>query len=155
MARHEAEEQKIIDAFDKAEIAPEEVEKACEFFYSDYYSRGDGYFSDWDEFFDDWDERSDEEDDLGIKANLRRPEYVWVTRAVEMSISADSIIENATQDLYEDAISDISDEKIAELQEFLDRWCKTCGVGTTYYESNKYKVRIPWEEYEKRRGKAV
>ena len=34
-----------------------------------------------------------------------------------------------------------------ELQNFVDGWCKRCGVGTTYYKSHKYKVRIPWEEY--------
>ena len=62
-----------------------------------------------------------------------------------MSIDATDIIENATEDLYEDAIDSISDKARKELQEYLDNWCKACGVGTTYYESHKYKVRIPWE----------
>ena len=54
----------------------------------------------------------------------------------------------ATEDLYEDAFYDISSKEIERLQRFIDEWIKTCGVGTTYYESHKYKVRIPWEDYD-------
>lgn len=32
----------------------------------------------------------------------------------------------------------------------VDDWCKRCGVGKTYMESHKYKVRIPWDEYDGR-----
>ena len=63
-----------------------------------------------------------------------------------MKIDADNIIESATEELYEDACYDISDEKADELQNFLNEWCKTSGVRTTYYQS-KYKVKIPWEGY--------
>ena len=66
-----------------------------------------------------------------------------------MSIDAHNIVESATEDLYEDAIYDVTDESIKRLQDYLDEWCKRCGVGTTYYESHKYKVRIPWEDYNK------
>lgn len=38
-------------------------------------------------------------------------------------------------------------KKIIELQNYLNKWCKECGVGTTYFEG-KYKVRIPWEDYD-------
>ena len=68
-----------------------------------------------------------------------------------MSINAESIAEQATEDLYEDAYDDISDGEIKRLQETLDHWAKTCGVRTAYYESHKYKVRIPWEDYDKRK----
>jgi len=64
-----------------------------------------------------------------------------------MSIDAADIIENATEDLYEDATDNIPRKKVKELQDFLDEWCKTCGVCETYYESHRYKVRIPWEQY--------
>ena len=70
-----------------------------------------------------------------------------------MHIDADSIIENATEELYEDAVSDISDEEVKRLQSFLDDWCKHCGVRTSYSESHRYKVRIPWAEYDKMYGK--
>ena len=64
-----------------------------------------------------------------------------------LSIDVQNFIESATEELYEDASDDISSEARKELQDFVDGWCKRCGVGTTYYESHKYKVRIPWEEY--------
>lgn len=47
----------------------------------------------------------------------------------------------------------ISEGEIKRLQAILDYWAKTCGVSTTYYESHKYKVKIPWEDYDKRKGK--
>lgn len=76
-----------------------------------------------------------------------RPEFVWSTEPVKISIDAQGIIEDATEDLYEDAFYDIPSEKIIELQDYLNKWCKECGVGTTYFEG-KYKVRIPWEDYD-------
>lgn len=123
--------------FQNAPIAPKEIEDNMECFYSEHYSSNEGYFFDWDEFFDDWFENHNEDD--------IRPEYVWITEPVEMSIDAANIIETATDDLYEDAADNISDVSRKELQDFLDNWCKHCGVGTTYYECHKYKVRIPWE----------
>lgn len=132
-------EQKLKDLMDNAQVAPKEVEDSCECFYSEYYSWNEGYFTDWDEFFDDWHENHNEEDD--------KPEYVWTTERVDMHIDADDIIANATENLYEDAMDDISEEKCKELQNMLDKWCDTCGVRETYVKSNKYKVKIPWENY--------
>jgi len=34
-------------------------------------------------------------------------------------------------------------------EEFLDNWCDSCGVGTTYTDDVKYKIRIPWDKYER------
>lgn len=65
-----------------------------------------------------------------------------------MRIDAYSIVESATDDLYEDAMDNISTGSIKELQDYLDKWCDNCGVGNIYYENHKYKVRIPWEEYD-------
>lgn len=127
--------QALIDA----PFAPPEVLKNSQFFYSDNYGYSDGYFAEWDEFFEYWRENGE------IEGN-EKPEFVWATEPVDMSIDAYDIISNATEDLYEGAIDNISDAKIKELQDFLDSWCKTCGVGSTYYES-KYKVKIPWEDY--------
>lgn len=129
------------EAFDKAPVAPKEVVDNIRCFYSEYFGHNDGYFLDFEEFFEWWAE--DHEEDT----TEDRPEYVWITEPVEMSIDAQNIIEQATDDLYEDASEDISSEAKKELQDFLDDWCKRCGVSTTYYESHKYKVRIPWEEY--------
>jgi len=128
----------------KAPIAPPEVEKECKIFFSDY--KEDGYFADWEEFFEEWwNEGKDKEFPT-------RPEYVWITTPDEFRIYAENICESATEDLYEDAYNDISEEELKRLQSFLDDWCRSSGVGTTYNVSHKYKVRIPWEDYERSYG---
>lgn len=147
---HNCEKQKEIDAqeYEKkrqlelidAPLAPSDVLKKSDFFYSDDYGYNDGYFSEWEDFFEYWRDNCEDSD-------CKRPEYVWATDPVRMSINAADIIENATQDLYEDASDDISNSKQKELQDFLDSWCENCGVNMTYYQS-KYKVRIPWENYD-------
>lgn len=132
-------ERKRKQALIDAPFAPPEVLEKSYFFYSDAFGYNEGYFDDWDEFFDYWYENGEVNGD-------ERPKFVWATEPVEMRIDAHDIISNATEDLYEDAIDNISDSAIKKLQNFLDNWCKTCGVNTTYYES-KYKVKIPWEKY--------
>ena len=133
------ENRKAKEILDNAPIAPKEVEETMECFFSEYYGYNEGYFFDWDEFFEYWFDTY-RPDDV-------KPEFVWITEPVEMSIDISNIIESATDDLYEDAADDITSEARKELQDFIDGWCKRCGVGTTYYESHKYKVRIPWEQY--------
>lgn len=140
----EERERKAAEEFAKAPIAPPEVEKECKVFFSDYM--GDGFFEDWDEFFEEW---WDEDKD---KEFPTRPEYVWITTPDEFRIYAENICENATNDLYEGAYEDISEEHLKRLQSFLDDWCKSSGVGVSYRVSHKYKVRIPWEDYERSYG---
>ena len=129
------------EQLDRAEFAPSEVLDQSYFFYSDDYGNDDGYFSDWDEFFDYWYLN-------GGSIGDERPEFVWATYPVEMHIDARDIVSNATEELYEDACDDVDSKHIKELQDFLDKWCKDCGVSTTYYKDSKYKVRIPWENYD-------
>ena len=119
------------------DATPEILENSL-WFCSDDYGYNDGYFEEWEEFFEYWHEYHDEDE---------RPEFVWATEPVDISINASDIVSNATEDLYEDAYDDVSSKSIKELQDYLDNWCKTCGIRTTYYES-KYKVRIPWEKYD-------
>lgn len=135
----EERKQKLKELMDNAPVAPKEVEAKCECLYSEYFTDNEGYFMDWYEFFEDWYVNHNEEDE--------KPEYVWITERVDMHIDAYDIIANATENLYEDAMSNISDKKCKELQNMLDKWCDTCGVGNTYIKSDKYKVRIPWENY--------
>lgn len=135
--------EKIRKDFEKAPIAPDDMVKEMLCFFSEQYGVNDGYFYDFDEFFEYWYENCTEDDE--------RPEFVWITEPVEMSIDVQNFIESATEELYEDASDDISSEARKELQDFVDGWCKRCGVGTTYYESHKYKVRIPWEDYDGKR----
>lgn len=135
------EERKEAERLAKASVAPPEVEKGCLAFFSDYYSGG--FFEGWDVFFEEWWELEKD------KEYPVRPEYVWATTPEEFSIDARNICESATEDLYEDAYDDISDKDLERLQALLDDWCKSTGVGTTCRVYYKYKVRIPWEEYEK------
>ena len=143
-AQKEIERQKIAkkmqEEFEKAPVAPKEIVDSMECFYSDCYDYNDGYFFDFGEFFECWANNHVKNED--------RPFYCWVTDSIEMSIDAYDVIMSATEDLYEDAYSNISSKAKEELQKYIDDWCKRCGVGTTYYESHKYKVRIPWEEYD-------
>ena len=125
------------ELFDKAPIAPKEVEESCFYLYSDYYPYNNGYFSDWDDFFDAWQDNHFEEDD--------KPEFVWITKEEPMKIDAWDIVNSAAEEMYEDAIENISHEEIVKLQKYLDEWCSNCGVGDTYFESHEYKVRIPWD----------
>lgn len=146
--KHDCEQQQKLDEIEyakkqseeyrKAPIASQEIEEKCDCLYSEEYPYNNGYFSDWDEFFDAWASEHDTDDE--------KPEYVWITEPVKMHISAQNIVESATDDLYEDAIEHISSEDIHKLQKYLNKWCDTCGVGLTYYESHKYKVKIPWNE---------
>ena len=154
--KHDCEQQRALDRaesdrkeaerFEKAPIAPPEVVKDCHVFYSDYFGQNEGFFEDWDTFFDEWwDEAKDKECPV-------RPEYVWITEPEEFSVDAQDICERATEDLYEGAYEDISEEHFKCLQSFLDDWCKSSGVGVSYRVSHKYKVRIPWEDYERSYG---
>lgn len=153
--KHDCEKQKELDRietaqkekemWDKAEELPEEKLGDYNYFYSQYYGYNEGYFSDFDEFFEYW---HDNEEYTTITKD-ERPKFVWVTDSIKMNLDADDIVSNVTEELYEDAFYDISSEDMKHLQDFLDEWCKTCGVSDTYYESHKYKVRIPWEYYDK------
>lgn len=107
--------------------------------YSDYYDRNDGYFSDWDEFFDNWSEQYED--------SAPRPEYVWGTSETEMSFDAYDIVSSACEDLYEDAINDIGQKAIDEMQDFLNKWKEKYGL-LSYCETHKCAVKIPWGQYD-------
>lgn len=132
-------QRKETERLEKAPEAPQEILEKSLMFFSEDYGENDGYFSDWEDFFEFWFDNHNADD--------QRPKYVWATEPYDMKIDAANIIESATKDLYEDAYHDISEKKADELQDFLNEWCKTSGVRTTYYQS-KYKVEIPWSDYE-------
>lgn len=132
---------RLRDYLSKAPEATPEILEHNAYFYSDEYGYNEGYFSDWDEFFEYWAEEHDEDD------SSDRPEWVWTTVPVHMKIDAANVAESATEALYEDAYDDISDAKFKELQDYLDKWCESCGVNISY-DQGDYKVRIPWEDYQ-------
>lgn len=136
------EQKKLQEAFDRAtKYEPNALGTKFTMCHSDYFPYNDGYFTDWDEFFDSW--NNDDWTDP-----TQRPQYVWGTSEIHMSLDARSIVDSACEDLYEDAFSDIGDAAIAEMQTFFDNWLIANGR-TAYLEDHKHAVRIPWEEYDK------
>lgn len=58
---------------------------------------------------------------------------VYVTQTSNLKLDVCAILENESDNLYEEAISNISRDKIAELQNFLDQWCKDVANDTLTY----------------------
>lgn len=133
------------DGFKKAEeekrIAKwnETISKAKEVQESDvktmlYCEEFDRYYDSTDDFFEYW---ASEED-------VTKPELLWVCSMQEIFIDADSVIENACDDLHEDASENCD---YGSLQKALDEWCKKQTGTATYYPCYKEYVKIDWEEY--------
>lgn len=116
--------------------------------YSDYCTCGEGYFSDWESFFEEWDDRIYDND--GVEPD--RPKYVLGTDEAMISIDASDIVERATEDLWDGAYDQISEQSIDELQGYIDKWCAQQFGTKTYLWTHKYAVEIPWEEYDGRRN---
>lgn len=99
--------------------------------YSDSYGYNEGYFVGFDELIDYC-----ESEDIPV------PDYCWSTTQIDMSMDAESLIENACQNLYDGAEDHISDEDRKELQDFLDRWCEKQSNTSTYSVDYKYAIKI-------------
>jgi hypothetical protein len=70
--------------------------------------------------------------------------YVYGTSKTQIRFDAGSIIENACDDLHEDAYDHISRKAIEELQTLLDQWAEKYGTGTiTYNADMKVGIIIP------------
>lgn len=91
------------------------------------------YIEDFDEYvasdaFEDWIEYQRDEDEYFDPKDLR----IYVTSCESISLSAADIVENALEELHEDA--EVSSKATEQLQIFLDKWCKENSGGTqTYY----------------------
>lgn len=141
----EEKKRKYQEAVQKAEKHESDELYRFKFAYSDWITQhNEGYFSDWQEFFDAWHDfvTGCEEDGTPVP---ERPEYVWGTEPIEMPLDAGDILERACEDLYEDAMHDIGDSAIKEMQDYLDTWKYRYGL-TAYGEDHRHVIRIPWEE---------
>ena len=109
-----------------------------------YDEQTDDYFSDIDYFVDVYKDNEDFETKEQMLENL--PPVLWVCKSVEIEMDAYSIIENACEELHEDAMDSISDKDKGELQKFLDEWCsKQTGTKTAYPCYKEYvKVKKEW-----------
>ncbi len=76
------------------------------------------------------------------------PDILWLCNNVDISMDADSIIESACEELYEDAEDNILYEDRKELQRLLDNWCKKQIGTTTLYPNYKKYVRVRKEWFE-------
>ena len=112
----------------------EEKIKKFNCFYSENYPNNDGYFYDFEDFLDVVD-----------NTNLK---FVWGTLEQQIEIDTDNIIENACEDLHEDARSGISDKDYIELKNFVEQWCNKQTGTITFYPDYNYAIEIPWEEKE-------
>jgi len=70
------------------------------------------------------------------------PSLLWVTEEVNISLDADSICENACDELHEDAMDNCD---IKSLQEVLDDWCEKQTGTTTYYPCYKEYIKVEEE----------
>jgi len=133
----EEEVRKEKKALDEAPVMPDEETTRERLFFSDAYPYNGGYFTNWDEFFDAWDNEHEPDEP--------RPEYVWPTEESRMELDAERIVEDACDDLDEDAYDRVSSD-IPELQGYMDKWLDAHGT-SSYVESHRAKVRVPWERY--------
>jgi len=79
-----------------------------------------------DEFFTDWDgivDHLQQEYDLDDLLAGNIP-VVYACQDIPFKISAESVIESALEDHYEDAGGQISPKSTARLQRMLDKWCQ-------------------------------
>lgn len=113
-------------------IPLEEARKKYKMFYIEDY---DEYvLADW---FCDWlDEKEQDDEDFNLNKLM-----VYATSKVQIGFDAQSIIENACDDLYEDAICLIDRDGFKAMQDFFDKWCVEYGADTTTYYPN-YSVAI-------------
>lgn len=118
------------------EVNIEDVDSEM-WFYDEYT---DDYFSDIDYFVDSYKDSDEYESDEEMMNNL--PEVLWLTDPVDISMDADSIIENACEELHEDASENISGKDRKELQNMLDEWCKKQTCTRTVYPNYKKCVRV-------------
>lgn len=115
-----------------------------------YDEQSDKYFSDEDEFVDYyWQNYLDGSggcDSFDEYFEYEIPKVLWNCEEVKISMDTDSIIENACEELHEDARNNISDEK--ELQDFLNKWCDKQTGTTTYYPCYKEYVKVQKEWFD-------
>lgn len=106
-----------------------------------YCEEFDEYYDTVDDFLDDYAFNYNDENIYD------KPERLWVTSVEKISINADNILEDACEDLHEDAMESICIDDKIKLQKLLDDWCKEQTGTTTYYPCYKQYVKIDWDKF--------
>lgn len=70
------------------------------------------------------------------------PKVLWVCTETQISINAGCVVEDACEELHEDALDNISSDDIRELQSVIDKWCKKQTGTLTYYPEYKEYVKV-------------
>ena len=69
---------------------------------------------------------------------------IYGTTKRSIKLDADWILENATEDLHEEAYANIPASRVTDLQVTLDAWCETVAKATeTYFPDYRYAVVLP------------
>lgn len=120
--------------------------------YYMYDERSEKYFSDEDEFVEYyWENYLDGSggcNHFDEYFEYEVPKVLWNCEEVKMTMDADSIIDDACEELHEDARDNISYEDEKELQKFLNDWCAKQTGTTTYYPCYKEYVRVQKEWFD-------
>lgn len=117
-----------------------------------YDEKSEQYFFDLESFVDEYKELYFDSVEEGKVQSFEDffetvvPKVLWVCPSIEININANSIIEDACEELHEDAADYIGYDDKKELQDFLNYWCeKQVGTTTYYSEYKKYiSVRREW-----------
>lgn len=136
--------QKKADEEERLKRSDNKVSKAVEVTEKEvstmlYCDETDRYFLDINEFVEDWYGDHDKKDE--------KPDRLWVTSVGQIQLDSDSILENACEELHEEAMESICIDDKIRLQEFLDDWCKKQTGTTTYYPCYEKYVIVDWNKY--------
>lgn len=121
-------EQRLLNKAIKCELKDISSEYT-EMFYSESYRYNDGYFSEIEDLIEYC-----ESEDIEI------PDYVWATQKVDLQLDACDILENACEELCEDAFDNLTD--INGLQKLLDEWVSKQSGQNTYYPNYRYAIKV-------------
>lgn len=106
-----------------------------------YDEETDHYFNAIEDFVDEYRDNTNFANEEEMLENL--PEVLWVCSEADISIDAYNIVEDACDDLHEDAFDNISD--LDELQKHLDEWCNKQSGTNSFYPCYKEYVRVKKE----------
>ena len=99
--------------------------------YWEEYQHNNGFFYDLNDLYEYC-------EDTGREL----PDYVWGTQTDMIHINADYIVEEACEELHEDAYESIDYSDMKELQKMLDDWCNEQTGTVTYYPDYTYAIRV-------------
>lgn len=72
-----------------------------------------------------------------------QPFRLWTTTEESIHLDDATIVEEACEDLHEDAVYSCN---VKELQKLLDKWCNEQSGTTSVFPNKKEYVKIHWEE---------